>query len=94
MMRLPNIKILLCWSSRMRVYGFVENRTFLEHFVSMGVPARFSNLGYQHNFPIWGYQHIFGALDWCMSFCTILWIIGNSFASYMHGYDMVQIDGG
>ena len=32
--------------------------------------------GYQHDFPIWGYQHIFGALDWCMSFRRILWIVG------------------
>ena len=44
-MRLPNVKMLLCWSSRMRVYGFVENRKFLEQFVSMGVPVQFSNLG-------------------------------------------------
>ena len=66
-MRLPNVKILLCWSSRMQIYGFVENHTFLEQFVRMGVPAQFSNLGvpaqfsnlYQHNFPIWGYQHNF-----------------------------------
>ena len=65
-MRLPNVKILLCWPSRMQIYGFVENHTFLEQFVRMGVPAQFSNLGvpaqfsnlgYQHNFPIWGYQH-------------------------------------
>ena len=44
-MRLPNVKILLCWSSRMHIYGSVENRTFLEQFVSMGVPAQSSNLG-------------------------------------------------
>ena len=44
-MRLPNVKILLCWPSRMQIYGFVENHTFLEQFVSMGVPAHFSNLG-------------------------------------------------
>ena len=25
----------------MHIYGFVENRTFLEQFVSMGVPAHF-----------------------------------------------------
>ena len=35
-MRLPNVKMLLCWSSRMQIYGFVENHTFLEQFVSMG----------------------------------------------------------
>ena len=58
-MRLPNVKTLLCWPSRIQIYGFVENHTFLEQFVSMGVPAQFSNLGYQHNFPIWGYQHTF-----------------------------------
>ena len=45
MMRLPNVKMLLCWSSRMRVYGFVENRKSLEQFVSMGVAAQFSDLG-------------------------------------------------
>ena len=44
-MRLPNVKILLCWSSRTQIYGFVENHTFLEQFVRMGVPAQFSNLG-------------------------------------------------
>ena len=42
-LRLPNV--------RMRVYGFVENRKFLEQFVSMGVPVQFSFL--------WGYQSIF-----------------------------------
>ena len=83
-MRLPNVKILICWPSRMQIYGFVENHTFLEQFVRMGVPAQFPiwgyqhNLlewGYQHNFPIWGYQHIFGALVWYMSFYAIFWII-------------------
>ena len=44
-MRLPNVKILFCWPSRMQIYGFVENHTFLEQFVGMGVPAQFSNLG-------------------------------------------------
>ena len=33
-MRLPNVKILLCWSSRTQIYGFVENRKFLEQFVT------------------------------------------------------------
>ena len=41
MMRLQNVKILLCWSSRMRAYGFVEIAHFLERFVSMGVPVQF-----------------------------------------------------
>ena len=74
-MRLPNVKMLLCWPSRMQIYGFVENHTFLEQFVRMGVPAQFSNLGVpahfsnimeQHIFQIlwsnllaWGYQHNF-----------------------------------
>ena len=67
-MRLPNVKMLLCWSSRMQIYGFVENHTFLEQFVSMGVPGHFSNLGVPGHFsnlgvpghfPIWGYQDIF-----------------------------------
>ena len=44
-MRLPNVKILLCWPSRMQIYGFVDNHTFLEQFVRMGVPAQLSNLG-------------------------------------------------
>ena len=44
-MRLPNVKMLLCWPSRMQIYGFVENHTFLEQFLRMGVPAQFSNLG-------------------------------------------------
>ena len=67
-MRLPNVKILLCWSSRMRVYGFVENRKFLEQFVSRGVPAQFSNLGvpahFWSNLLEWGYQHNFLNLAW------------------------------
>ena len=41
-MRLPNIKMLLCWPSRMHIYGFIENHTFLVQFVRMGVPAQFS----------------------------------------------------
>ena len=40
-MRLPNVKMLLRWPSRMQTYGFVENHTFLEQFDSMG---------YQHIF--------------------------------------------
>ena len=40
--RLPNVKMLLHWPSRMHIYGFVENHTFLEQFVSMGVPDHFS----------------------------------------------------
>ena len=49
-MRLPNVKILLCWPSRMQSYAFVENHTFLEQFLSMGVPAQFSNLGVPAHF--------------------------------------------
>ena len=44
-MRLPNVRILLCWSSRTQIYGFVENRTFLEQFVSRG---------YQHTLQFYG----------------------------------------
>ena len=44
-MRLPNVKMLLCWLSRIQIYGFVENYAFLEQFVRMGVPAQSSNLG-------------------------------------------------
>ena len=40
-MRLPNVKMLLRWPSRMHIYGFIESCTFLEQFVSMGVPAQF-----------------------------------------------------
>ena len=35
-MRLRNVKILICWPSRMQIYGFVENHIFLEQFASMG----------------------------------------------------------
>ena len=34
-MRLTNVKMLLHWPSGMHIYGFVENRTFLEQFDSM-----------------------------------------------------------
>ena len=45
MMRLPNVKMLLCWPSRMQIYGLFENHTFLEQFLRMGVPGHFFNLG-------------------------------------------------
>ena len=84
-MRLPNVKILLCWSSRTQIYGFVENHTFLEQFVRMGVPAQFSNLGVPAHF--WSISLVpvllFNFLD-----CTV------TLAPYMHGYDTVQIDRG
>ena len=44
-MILQNTKTLLCWPSRMHIYGFVENHTFfnkMEQFDSMGVPGHFS----------------------------------------------------
>ena len=84
-MRLPNVKMLLCWPSRMHIYSFVENHTFLEQFVSMGVPAQFSNLGVPAHFWCISLLHVFlyNFLD-----CT------GTLAPYMHGYDMVQIDGG
>ena len=53
-MRLPNVKILLCCPSRTQIYGFVENHTFLEQFVSMGVRAHFSNLGVPAHFSSLG----------------------------------------
>ena len=83
--RLPNVKMLLCWSSRMQIYGFVENHTFLEQFVSMGVPAQFSNLGVPAHFWCISLVHVFlyKFLDYTVTL-----------ASYMHGYDMVQINGG
>ena len=58
-MRLPNVKMLLCWSSRMQIYGFVENLTFLEQFVSRGVPAQFSNLGVLAHFWSIRLVHVF-----------------------------------
>ena len=65
-MRLPNVKMLLCWPSRMQIYGFVENHIFLEQFVSMGVPAQFSNLGVPAHF--W-------SISLVQVFCSILWIV-------------------
>ena len=49
-MRLPSAKTLLCWPSRMQIYGLVENHTFLEQFVSRGVPGHFYNLGVPGHF--------------------------------------------
>ena len=54
-MRLPNVKMLLCWPSRIFMaslasYGFVENHTFLEQFVRMGVPAHFLCISLVHVF--------------------------------------------
>ena len=34
-MRLPDVKMLLRWPSRMHIYDFVESHTFLEQFVSI-----------------------------------------------------------
>ena len=83
-MRLPNVRMLLCWPSGMQIYGFVENHTFLEQFVRMGVPAQFSNLGVPAHF-------------WSISLVHVLLC---NFLDYtvtldhpMHGYNMVQIDG-
>ena len=83
-MRLPNVKMLLRWPSGMQIYGFLENHTFLEQFVSMGVPAQFSNLGVPAHFWSISLVHVF---------CSVLWIIWIHWL-HMHGYDMVQIDGG
>ena len=85
MMRLPNVKILICWPSRMQIYGFVENHTFLEQFVSMGVPAQFSNLGVPAHF--WSISLVHVLLCNFLDYTVTL-------APYMHGYDTVQIDGG
>ena len=84
-MRLPNVKILLCWSSRMKIYGFVENHTFLEQFVSMGVPAQFVRMGVPAHFWCISLVHVFlcNFLDYMVTL-----------APYMHGYDAVQINGG
>ena len=45
-MRLPNVKMLLRWPSRMHIYGFIENRTFLEQFDSMGYQRIFKYDGH------------------------------------------------
>ena len=58
-MRLPNVKTSLHWPSRMQIYGSVEDHTFLEQFVSRGVPAQFSNLGVPAHFWCISLVHIF-----------------------------------
>ena len=60
-MRLQSTKILLCWSSRMLIYGFVDITHFLEQFVSMGVPVQFSFLWLHWPSLMRGYQHIFSS---------------------------------
>ena len=46
-MRLPNVKLLLRWPScRMHIYGFVENRTFLEQLDRMGYQRIFKYYGH------------------------------------------------
>ena len=69
----------------MQIYGFVENHTFLEQFVSMGVPAQFSNLGVPAHF--WSISLVHVLLCNFLDYKVTL-------APYMHGYDTVQIDGG
>ena len=85
MMRLSNVKTLLCCPSRMQIYGFVENHTFLEQFVSMGVPAHFSNLGVPAHYSnigvpahfsiLWlcwpSRMHIYGSIDPQLEGCKI-----------------------
>ena len=111
-MRLQNVKMLLHWPSRMQIYGFVENHTFLEQFFSMGVPAQFSNLevpaqffnlGVPAQFSNLGVPAQFSNLEvpahfWCISLVHVFLYnfmdCRNSLASYMHGYDVVQINGG
>ena len=69
----------------MQIYGFVENHTFLEQFVNMGVPAQFSNLGVPAHFWSTSLVHVLlcNFLDYMVTLTP-----------YMHGYDTVQIDGG
>ena len=102
-MRLPNVRMLLCWPSRMQIYGFVENHTFLKQFVSMGVPAQFFNLGVPAQFSNMGVPAQFPNLGvpahfWSISLVHVLLC---NFLDYtvtldhpMHGYNTVQIDGG
>ena len=88
-MRLPNVKMLLRWPSRMQIYGFVENHTFLEQFVSRGVPAQFSNLGVPAQFFNLGVPAHFWSIRLVHVFCRNLWIyIGNVLCDLpMHGQD-------
>ena len=54
-MRLSNVKMLLCWPSRMQIYGLVENHTFLEQFVSMrGTSTIFQSGGTSTFFKYYG----------------------------------------
>ena len=47
LMKLPNVKMLLRWPSRMHIYGFIENRTFWSNLLAWG---------YQLTFPmVWYY---------------------------------------
>ena len=91
-MRLPNVKILLCWPSRMQIYSFVENHTFLEQFVSMGIPAQFSNLGVPAQFSNLGIPTQFSNLGvpahfWSISLVHVFSCnpldYRNSLASYV-----------
>ena len=83
-MRLPNVKTLLCWPSRIQIYGFVENHTFLEQFVSMGVPTQFSNLGVPAQFSNLGVPAQFSNLGVPAHF-QILW--SNLLAwGYQHNF--------
>ena len=62
-MRLPNVKILLCWPSRMQIYGFVDNHTFLEQFVCRGVTSTiFQSGGTSTIFQSGGTSTIFSTL--------------------------------
>ena len=78
----------------MQIYGFVENHTFLEQFVRMGVPAQYVRMGVPAQFSNLGIPAHF----WSLSLVHVLLC---NFLDYtvmldhpMHGYDMVQIDGG
>ena len=98
-MRLPNVKILLCWSSRTQIYGFVENHTFLEQFVRMGVPAQFVRMGVPAQFSNLGVPAQFSNLGVPAQFTKVHVFLYNfldytvTLAPYIHDYDTVQIDG-
>ena len=58
----PKRKILLRWSSRMRIYGFVSNAIFfsmMEQFDSMGVRDHFPILWLRWPSLMRGFQHTF-----------------------------------
>ena len=85
-MSLPNVKMLLLWLSRMHIYGFIENHTFLEQFVSMGVRDHFFHMVDQYfgNDSLEPFESKFiGSTGLAMAY---LWL---SWPSLMRGYETI-----